>query len=273
MELSSEKLSVLQPLAGLLRTMRPKQWTKNVIVYAGLVFDGQLFNGSAFLRVTVSFFLLCLVASTIYIINDLIDIERDRQHPQKRLRPLPSGMLPVPMALLMAILLPLFSIIVACTYNLSFAFILVIYITINLLYCFRLKHIVLLDLLAIASGYVLRVACGVVVISGVNFSPWLYTVIALLALFLAISKRRQELVLLGTNAARICPIFKDYNLNLLDEMLRIVSTSTLVAYIIYAIELPSSLLSNTNLALSRAPFCLHGLSSIYLFMLNVISCT
>lgn len=258
----------MKPLVALVKTMRPKQWTKNVIIYAGLVFDGQLFDMEALLRVTVSFFLLCLAASTIYIINDLVDIERDRQHPKKKKRPLPSGELPVSLARGAAVVLPVFSILAARVYSPSFSVILFIYIVINILYSFRLKHIVIIDVLTITSGYVLRVAGGAAVISGVTFSPWLYAVIALLALFLAVSKRRQELVMLGSEAATVRPIYKEYNLPLLDELLRIVTTSTLVAYILYTIESPSVLLSNTKLALITVPFVMYGLFR-YMYLVYV----
>ena len=248
--------------------MRPKQWTKNVIIYAGLVFDGQLFNAEAFLRVTLSFVLLCFVASTIYIINDLIDIERDKQHPKKKYRPLPSGKLPIGLAILAAILIPTLSIATAFTYSIGFGLVLIIYIVINFFYSVKLKHVVLIDVLTITSGYVLRVAGGALVITGVKFSPGLYAVIALLALFLAISKRRQELVMLGADASQVRPIFKDYNLPLLDEMMRMVTTSVLVAYILYTIESPSILLSNTKLALITVPFVMYGLFR-YLFLVHV----
>lgn len=248
--------------------MRPKQWTKNVIIYAGLVFDGQLFNPIALARVTLSFVLLCLAASTVYIINDLVDIERDKLHPKKKNRPLPSGKLPVPLAVSAAIFLPIFAIIVAWLYSPIFSIILVIYIVTNILYSFRLKHIVLVDVLTITAGYVLRVAGGALVITVVKFSPWLYAVIALLALFLAITKRRQELLALGPTAGEARPIFKEYNLALLDEMLRTVSTSTLVAYILYTIESPSVLLANTKLALITVPFVLYGLFR-YMYLIYV----
>ncbi len=258
----------MSSLKGLFLTMRPRQWTKNVIIYAGLVFDGQLFNVEALLRVTLSFALLCLSASTVYIINDLVDIERDKLHPKKKRRPLPSGTLSPRLAIAAAIIFPLFSLIVAWLISPLYALILLIYIVINILYSFRLKHIVIIDVLTITAGYVLRVAGGAVVITGVKFSPWLYAVIALLALFLAITKRRQELLALGEISGSTRPIFKEYNLALLDEMLRMVSTSTLVAYILYTIESPSVLLANTNLALITVPFVLYGLFR-YMYLIYV----
>lgn len=260
----------LQSLIGLLRTMRPKQWTKNVIIYAGLVFDGQLFNGNAFSRISIAFILLCLSASTIYIINDLVDIERDRQHPKKQKRALPSGQLPIPIAVAAAIIFPFISVGASLMLLNSprYAFILLFYIVLNVFYSFYLKHIVLLDVLTITAGYVLRVAGGVMVIDVARFSPWLYAAIALLALFLAISKRRQELVTLGEKAAEVRPIFRQYNLPLLDEMLRMVTTSTLITYILYTIEAPSVLLARTNAALITVPFVLYVLFR-YLYLIHV----
>ncbi len=253
---------------GLIRAMRPKQWTKNIIIYAGIVFDGQLLVWDSLMRVTLGFILLCLGAGAVYIINDLLDIERDRQHPKKKSRPLASGQLPIPVAIAAAIVLPVASLLIAVLYSPRFAAILALYIGLHVLYSFWLKHIVLLDLLAITAGYVLRVAGGVMVIEVDRFSPWLYTCTALLALFLAIGKRRQELLMLGENADQLRPIFKDYNLPLLDELLRIVTTSTLLAYILYTIEAPSILLAGNNLALITVPFVLYALMR-YLYLIHV----
>lgn len=248
--------------------MRPKQWTKNVFIFAGLVFDGQLFIADSFIRVVFSFILLCLAASTVYIINDLVDIERDRQHPKKRYRALPSGQLPRSLAVAAAIIFPVFSIGVAFFYSPLFAALLIIYIVLNIFYSFWLKHIVIVDVLTITACYVIRVACGVVVIQVAKFSPWLYADMALLALFIAIGKRRQELVMMAENAENVRPIFREYNLPLLDEMLRMVTTSTLIAYILYTIEAPSLLLRGTNLALATVPFVIYTLFR-YMYLIYV----
>lgn len=258
----------MQALIGLLRTMRPKQWTKNFFIYAGLVFDGQLFIPESFARVTISFVLLCLAASAVYVVNDLADIERDRQHPKKKYRPLPSGQLPVGLALAAAIALPLIAVGGALLYSPRYAGILIIYIALHILYSLRLKHIVLIDILTITAGYVLRVAGGAVVIDVARFSPWLYTCMALLALFLAIGKRRQELLTLGDNAGNARPIFRQYNLPLLDDMLRMVTTSILIAYILYLIEAPSILLAGNNASLLTVPFVMYGIFR-YLYLIHV----
>jgi 4-hydroxybenzoate polyprenyltransferase len=248
--------------------MRPWQWTKNVIIYAGLVFDGQLFVLDSFLRVTLSFFLLCLVASTIYIVNDLADIELDRQHPRKRNRPLPSGQLPIRVAQIAAILLPITAFLVAAFYSPQFTVVLIIYFVMHLAYSFWLKNVVLIDILTITAGFVLRVAAGVVVVKVANFSPWLYACTGMLALFLAIGKRRQELVLLAENAQNVRATYKDYNLNLLDEMLRLTTTGTFVAYLLYTVEADTILIANTNLALITVPFVLYALFR-YMYLIYV----
>lgn len=258
----------MQALVGLIRTMRPRQWTKNVIIYAGLVFDGQLFSSEPFIRVTISFILLCLVAGTIYIINDLVDIEADRLHPRKKNRPLPSGQLPKSLAIAAAIVLPLFSFSAAALFTPTYTIVLLAYFILHILYSFWLKNVVIIDILTLTTGFVLRVAAGVVVVQVANFSPWLYACTALLALFLAIGKRRQELILLAENAQNVRATYKDYNLPLLDDMLRLVTTGTFVAYLLYTVEAQTIKVHNTNIALITVPFVLYGLFR-YLFLIHV----
>ena len=222
----------------------------------------------SFLRVSASFVLLCLLSSAIYIINDIVDIESDRKHPKKRLRAIPSGQLPIPIAIAAAIVLLIVVIGVAFALNTGFAIILLAYLILHLLYSFRLKHIVILDVLSVTAGFVLRVAAGVAVIQVQAFSPWLYTCTALLALFLVIGKRRQELLQLAEKAGTIRVTLDSYNLPLLDDMLRMVMTGTLIAYLLYTIEAPSILLAGSNLALLTVPFVLYGLFR-YMYLIHV----
>jgi 4-hydroxybenzoate polyprenyltransferase len=268
LSISSFGSTAVQAFIGLIRTMRPKQWTKNVLIYAGLVFDGQLFVFDSFLRTTISFILLCLTASTIYIINDLVDLEADRQHPRKKFRALPSGQLPVALAVVAAVIIPTFSLIGAYLLRPQFAVVLIIYFILHVLYSFVLKNVVIIDILTVTAGFVLRVAAGVVIVQVENFSPWLYACTGLLALFLVIGKRRQELVMLAENAHNIRITYKDYNLPLLDDMLRMVTTSTFVAYLLYTIEAPTIKVANTNIALVTVPFVVYGLFR-YMYLINV----
>ncbi len=248
--------------------MRPRQWTKNAIVFAGIVFDGQLFVLDSFLRILLAFALLCLMSSAIYLINDVVDIESDRQHPKKRYRAIPSGQISIRTALIAALCFIVVSVVGAALYSVGLSVILAGYLVLHLLYSWRLKHMVILDLLSVAAGFVLRVAAGVVVVHVQAFSPWLYACTALLALFLIIGKRRQELIELGIDAGSIRVTLDSYNLPLLDDMLRMVMTSTLIAYLLYTIEAPSVLLAGTKLALLTVPFVLYALWR-YLYLIHV----
>ncbi|MBN2472563.1 MAG: decaprenyl-phosphate phosphoribosyltransferase [Anaerolineae bacterium] len=221
---------------ALLRTMRPKQWVKNGMVFVGLVFDAQLLILESVWRVALAFILFCLVAGTVYIINDLADIEKDRQHPRKRLRPLASGALPIPVARVTAVFLPLVTLGIALWFSPPLAATLFVYLVLQIAYSFWLKNIVVLDVLLIALGFLLRVVAGVVVIEVSRFSPWLYVVTGFAALFLAVGKRRQELIMLGDRAIDFRPAYRNYNLPLLDDMLRMVTTSTLLSYALYTFE-------------------------------------
>lgn len=261
----------MQAFIGLLRTMRLKQWTKNVLfVFPALIFDGQLFMADSFLRVTAACLLLCFMSSTVYIINDLVDIESDRQHPVKRNRALPSGQLPIPLAVIVAVIMPVTVLLLALSFSMPLAIVLIIYLLLQLAYSLRLKHIVIVDVLTLTFGFILRVVAGAVVIQVENFSPWLYVCTGLLALFLAVSKRRQEIVLLGGNgqAAQVRRIYKDYTVELLDEILGVVLTSTFITYTLYTIETPSRLMSNRYMGLLTVPFVIYGLFR-YLYLIHV----
>lgn len=260
--------SLLQILIGLVRALRPRQWAKNVIVYAGLVFDAQLLNADPLLRVTLAFILLCMASSSIYVINDIVDVESDRQHPRKRFRPIASGQLPIGVAKAAAVILPLLTLAFSWLLSPPLFWLVVVYLVLHIAYAFRLKHIVIVDVLAIAAGYVLRVAAGTVIIDVANFSPWLYLSVALLALFLAIGKRRQELLLLAERAGTIRVTFEHYNLPLLDDMLRMVMVSVLMTYTLYTIETDSPSLAGTNLGLLTVPFVLYAIFR-YLYLMHV----
>jgi len=259
----------LRAFLGLLRTMRPKQWTKNLLfVFPGIIFDGKLFEVEPLFRVFLSFILLSMISGSVYIINDLADIESDRRHPRKKNRPIPSGQLPIPMARIAAVIIPLIALAAALLLSRPLAFILLAYLIMQIMYSLWLKHIVIIDVMTVTAGFVMRVAAGVVVVPVDRFSPWLYACAGLLALFLIIGKRRQELVTLGDKAVDVRPIFKDYNLPLIDEMLRVVTTSTLITYILYTVEAPSPLLADTNTALLTVPFVMYGLFR-YLYLIHV----
>ncbi len=259
-------------LTGLLRTMRPKQWlTKNIFIFAAVVFDSKLFVSGPFFKTPLGktilgFTLLCLISSTIYIINDLADVEADRQHPQKKFRAIPSGQLPIPIAVGAAIVLGVFTLIASFALNAAFAWIVVIHAIINLAYSFKLKHIVIVDVLVVAAGFVLRVAAGVPLVQVVRFSPWLYVCMALLALFLGFAKRRQELILLKDNAIGSRAILEEYSLGFVDGMQNVIMACTVVAYALYTF-LAEGLPANHSMMLT-IPFVLYGIFR-YLYLVHV----
>ncbi|MEM8861610.1 MAG: decaprenyl-phosphate phosphoribosyltransferase [Chloroflexota bacterium] len=251
----------------LLETMRPRQWPKNIFVFAALVFDGTLEDFSPRLVSTlIAFVLLCLMSSTVYIMNDLSDIEADRQHPTKRNRPLPSGRLNPTTAAIFAGIIGVGSLAAGFYISVPFGIVLLVYLLMQIAYTYGLKRVVLLDVFIIAAGFVLRVAAGVAVITVQRFSPWLYICMGLLALFMALGKRRHELVLMGENAGASRAILKEYNLDFIDRMITMVLSGILVSYSMYTF-LAEGLPENNSMMLT-IPFMLFGLSR-YLYLVLV----
>jgi 4-hydroxybenzoate polyprenyltransferase len=218
---------------GLLRTFRPRQWIKNGLVYMALLFDQKLTNWPLLFRTTLAFVLFCMVSSTVYIINDLVDIEKDRVHPKKKNRALPSGQLEPWFAILAAVGLMAVSLPLSFWLDPLFGLIIAIYLVLNLAYSFYLKNVVIIDVMVLSSFFVLRVGAGVVVAEAERFSPWLYVCTIFLALFLAIGKRRHELSFLAEHANSHRKSLNDYTLPLLDSMIQVVTTSAIIAYSLY----------------------------------------
>ncbi len=251
---------------GLLRTMRVRQWVKNGFIFVPLVFDRKLTDLAYVSKSVAGFFLLCLITSTVYIINDLVDIEADRAHPTKRRRPLPSGALSPGVAIAAAIILPLVSLPLAFALNPIFATILAGYLLLQIVYSFYLKHVVLIDVMVLAAGFLLRVGAGAELIDAQRFSPWLYIFTGMLALFLGFAKRRQELVLLAGNENKQRSILDDYDVGLLDEMILIVTASTVLTYALYTFS-AEGLPPNHTMMLT-IPFVVYGIFR-YLFLIHV----
>lgn len=220
------------PLLPFLRALRPKQWTKNVVLFAGLVGVGRLFDAHSFLRAGVGFCIFCALAGVVYLINDIADVEHDRAHPRKRLRPIASGALPVPWAVGGAITLAVGGMLAAFWLAPSFAAFGAAYMAVMIGYSAGLKHLVLLDVFAIAAGFVIRAAAGAAVVRA-SLSPWLLVCAALLSLFLALAKRRHELLLLGASAGVYRQTLNEYSPELLEELISVVTSSTVVAYSLY----------------------------------------
>lgn len=229
-------------ILGLLRTMRPKQWIKNVFVFAALAFsDERLWLQPGKILLTIgAFAIFCACSSAIYLINDLVDIEKDRAHPKKRNRPLASGLLSPVVAIVAAIILLIA--VLAGSYWLdsgggvpdySLLLVMLSYIIVQgLLYSYFLKHLVILDIFTIAAGFVLRAVAGAIVLD-INITPWLLICMGLLALFLGLGKRRGELVLLEEGAASHRRILDEYSIPMLDQMISIVTAATIMAYTLF----------------------------------------
>jgi len=245
-------------LPALLKTMRLRQWTKNGFVFFGLIFDKQLFLREPFLRTLAGFFLFCLISSAVYLFNDITDIEADRKHPEKKHRPLASGKLPVNVALITAVLLT--AIVIPLGYYLlspAFALILAFYLIINLLYSRWLKHVPILDVLIVSSGFVLRVGAGVALITVERFSPWLYVITTLFSLYIGLGKRRAEMNLLAHGASAHRKVFDGYTIPLLDQYITIVSGMTIITYSLYTFSAPN--VPENNSMMLTIPFVVYGI--------------
>jgi len=253
-------------LKAVIKTMRPKQWIKNGFIFAALIFDRQLFIPNSFFRTFLGFVLFCMISGSVYIINDIMDVEADRNHPKKKNRPIASGALPVNTAIISAIILSILTISASFLLSTHFAWIVIVYFCLTLAYSLKLKHIPLIDVLVLASGYVLRVAAGVSLIQVERFSPWLYVVTTLLALYLGFGKRRGELISItnGTNTQR--KVLDGYTIEFLDQLITIVSSTTIIAYSLYTFSAPN-LPANHTMMLT-IPFVLYGIFR-YLYLLQV----
>ncbi len=250
----------------LLKTMRPRHWVKNGLLFIPIVFDKQLTNWPALTRTILGFILFCLLSSVIYIINDLVDLEADRKHPLKKLRPLPSGTLKIRTAKVAGIVLAVIIFIPATLLSLEFALIGLAYLVLNLAYSAWLKHAPILDVMILASFYVLRVAAGVSLITVHRFSPWLYVFTTFLALYLGIGKRRAELNLLAEEANTHRKSLGEYTLPLLDQLILIVSSSSIITYSLYTFSAPN--LPANDVMMLTIPFVIYGIFR-YLYLLQV----
>jgi 4-hydroxybenzoate polyprenyltransferase len=251
-------------LKALLKTMRPRQWTKNAFLFAALVFDGKLFHLTDFLRTLAGFGLFCLISSAIYIFNDLVDVESDRQHPVKKNRPIASGKLPVSVAMVAGIVLVLFTLITGYLLAWQFALTLLVYFVMMLAYSKWLKRVLILDVLVLAAGFVLRVHSGTTPIVVERFSPWLYVLMTLLALYLGFGKRRAELALLAKAASEHRQVFDGYTIPLLDQFITIVSGTTIVAYSLYTFFRPAA----PETLMLTIPFVVYAIFR-YLYLVQV----
>jgi 4-hydroxybenzoate polyprenyltransferase len=252
-------------ISSLFVALRPRQWTKNLLVFAGLLFSRGLLDPVALGRATLAFLLFCLLSGGVYLVNDVVDAERDRNHPQKRHRPVASGRLPPPVALGTGIALMVGASLAGFALSVPFGAVAVVYALLLTAYSGGLKHVVIVDTLVIAAGFVLRALAGVVVLA-VPFSHWFLLCTSLLALFLTFGKRRYELIALEGGAPGHRPILSEYSPQLLDQMIAVVTASTLMAYALYTMAPDTEARLGTALLPLTIPFVLYGIFR-YLYLL------
>jgi len=252
---------------SLVLSLRPAQWTKNLIVFAALLFSGRLIVLDSVIRSIEAFVIFCLLSGVVYLINDVADREADRQHPLKRSRPIASGQVSVAAAMSTAAVLGAGALAWAFWLAAPFGILAAAYVALQAMYSGPLKHIVIIDVLTIAVGFVLRAAAGAVAIA-VTFSEWLLIMTILLALFMALSKRRHELVLLADTAKGHRRILEEYSPYLLDQMISVVTASTLVAYAIYTVSPETIAKFHTNKLGLTLPFPLYGIFR-YLYLVHL----
>lgn len=245
-------------LKHILKAMRPKQWTKNAFVFAALIFDRKLFDLTSLERTLMAFGLFCLLASSVYIINDIMDIDADSNHPVKKNRPIASGKLPISLAIIIAIIFLAVALAGSFFLNIGTFIVFLVYFILNLAYSKWLKHIAIIDVLVIAACFVLRVAAGVSVIQVERFSPWLYVVTTLFALYLGFGKRRAELsVLIPENTTSHRRVLAGYSIDFIDQLITIVSATTIIAYSLYTFSAPN--LPENHAMMLTIPFVLYGI--------------
>lgn len=246
--------------------MRPRQWTKNLILFAALIFSQRLFQLAMFRDNSIAFIIFCFLSGSVYILNDLIDLKQDRNHPKKSKRPLASGKLKPSTAIISGIILVTLSLISAFCLNTNFAWIALSYFILQIAYSILLKHIVILDVLTVSAGFVLRAIAGGEVIA-VPISSWLLICTILLALFLALGKRRHELILLEENAVNHRKILYEYSPGLLDQMISVATASTVITYALYTMSAETIKKFQTDNLKYTIPFVLYGIFR-YLYLIH-----
>jgi len=253
-------------LRALLASLRPHQWTKNLVVLAALAFSKHLFDPEPVVRAGSAFLIFCVLSGAVYLVNDLRDLERDRLHPRKASRPLARGALPVPVARGVAVVLLVAGLAGTLALGPGFAVAALAYVLLNLAYSFGLKNVVILDVLAISLGFVLRAVAGALAID-VEFSTWLLVCTILLALFLSLAKRRHEIVSLEGTASEHRSILAEYSPYLLDQMISVVTASCLTAYAFYTMAPETVEKYQTDRLALTIPFVLYGILR-YLYLVH-----
>jgi 4-hydroxybenzoate polyprenyltransferase len=253
-------------MRNLFSTLRSQQWVKNFVLFAGLIFSQNLEKPEFILKSVAGFALFCLLSSSVYIFNDIMDVDSDRKHPLKSSRPIASGKISIPTATLLFVVFALIALGLSFWLNPVFALTALSYFVLNLLYSVYLKNVVIIDVMCIAAGFVIRAVAGAVVI-GVEISTWLVVCTILLALFLGFGKRRHELLLLENQATDHRKILSEYSPYFLDQMISVVTASTVIAYAFYTLSSEVETKLGTKHMDLTIPFVLYGVFR-YLYLIH-----
>ncbi len=249
----------------LLETLRPKQWIKNIFIFAGIIFAQQLFIPEIFAKVLLGFILFCLGSGSIYLLNDLMDIEKDKIHPQKAKRPLASGRLSKRVAFLAATIMMILVIPFSFYLDRGYGLLLLTYLIMNILYSLKLKNVVIIDVMIIAAGFVVRVLAGCSLAS-VAPSDWLIISTIAISLFLGFSKRREEVLLMANSENSTRKVLEHYSREFLDQMIAIVTGIAILSYILYALSEKTIARFGTSNLVFTVPFVLFGMFR-YLYLI------
>ena len=241
-------------------TMRPKQWYKNLVIFIGIAFSLNLLNINLWISAISAFFIFCLLSGSIYLVNDVLDIEKDKKHPKKRERPLPSGKLKPYQAITAATIFILIALLGSYMINIPFFLISIVFFVLMMLYSLYLKNFIIVDIMIISTGFVIRAVAGALAIS-VLVSPWLIICAFLIALFLALGKRRHELFLLGDNVKEHRESLESFSTEMLDQMIIITTSTLIMSYSLY------TFFTGKLLMMVTIPFAFYGIFR-YLFLIH-----
>ena len=250
--------SIKNNLFVIIRTLRPHNWIKNLIVYAPLAFSGRFTQMSLCFRETIAFVCFCIISSAIYIINDVCDKAEDKQHPTKKKRPIASEAISVSNALIISIILTILGLFLVYSLGSGILIYILLYILISIAYSLFIKHIAILDVLTIAFGFVLRILVGGLAVSVVP-SYWLILCTVMISIFLGFTKRRVELVTNGKHNNNSRPVLKDYSISFLDQVIPVVTGATMLAYALYTVDEHTQKVLGTTAMLLTLPFVIYGL--------------
>jgi 4-hydroxybenzoate polyprenyltransferase len=259
------KKALFSEIKNVLHLVRVKQWIKNFFVFAPLMFSHHLFEGIYFFTVLKAFFAFCFISSVVYIINDIADLEHDRNHPVKKNRPLPSGKISKETAIIISFIFFILMVIIAADLNTKFKVALLTYFILNILYSFKLKLVVLLDIFFIAFGFMIRIIAGGWVI-GVYISSWLILTTLFLSLFLAVTKRRSELAVIE-NSQSTRKVLGDYSIVFADQMATISAAGTVISYALYTVSERTREIFHTENLIFTTPFVVYGIFR-YLYLVH-----